>query len=39
MATPEDPEPLYTVIVRVPFPRDNFVDPPPVRRPSSFLDL
>ncbi|KFZ16187.1 hypothetical protein V502_05209 [Pseudogymnoascus sp. VKM F-4520 (FW-2644)] len=30
MSTPEDPEPLYTVIVRVPFPRDNFVDPPPV---------
>ncbi|KFY47221.1 hypothetical protein V494_00101 [Pseudogymnoascus sp. VKM F-4513 (FW-928)] len=30
MTTPEDPEPLYTVIVRVPFPRDNFVDPPPV---------
>ncbi|KFY98341.1 hypothetical protein V498_01492 [Pseudogymnoascus sp. VKM F-4517 (FW-2822)] len=30
MSSPEDPEPLYTVIVRVPFPRDNFVDPPPV---------
>ncbi|OBT81530.1 hypothetical protein VE02_09552 [Pseudogymnoascus sp. 03VT05] len=30
MTTPEDPEPLYTVIVRVPFPRYNFVDPPPV---------
>ncbi|KFX87451.1 hypothetical protein V490_08241 [Pseudogymnoascus sp. VKM F-3557] len=30
MSTPEDPEPLYTIIVRVPFPRDNFVDPPPV---------
>ncbi|KFY08540.1 hypothetical protein V492_06144 [Pseudogymnoascus sp. VKM F-4246] len=30
MTTPEDPEPLYTVIVRVPFPRDKFVDPQPV---------
>jgi hypothetical protein len=27
------PEPLYRVFIRVPIPRGDFVDPPPVRAP------
>lgn len=27
---PEAPDPTYTVFIRLPFPRGDFVDPPPV---------
>lgn len=31
------PEPSYTVFIRLPFPRGDFVDPPPVRKYPSAL--
>lgn len=30
MSTPAGPDPVYTVFIKLPFPRGDFVDPPPV---------
>ena len=30
-----EPDPTYTVFIRLPFPRNDFVDPPPVRAGAS----
>ncbi|KAI5925734.1 hypothetical protein F4810DRAFT_29542 [Camillea tinctor] len=35
MASPSQPEPTYTVFIRLPFPRGSFIDPPPVNWDSS----
>ena len=32
-------EPHYTVFIRLPFARGDFVDPPPVSRDSAYLNL